>query len=203
MINNLLTHIWFMNFFIDIAKHILYSKRIYRSTSADSILSDLADAIYAIKGIRLGMEIFKSHSIPLFLISWETIVITQIDNVGLHAETCATFTVYRWNWGLTKGLPIIPDIVKQNTCNGANIIHVLETSGNRIGDMYLSRRAEIVLPTSGIDTNVLNTSKSVANAIVDDYIEGNKAAKVYVLHGRPGCGKSTTIRLITQMISAI
>jgi energy-coupling factor transporter ATP-binding protein EcfA2 len=164
------------------------------------MICNLVDAIYSIKGIRLGMEVFRSHSIPLFVLSWETIVTTQIEIMGLHGETCVTFTVYRWNWGFVKGLPIIPDHSQLNSIE-KNTIHILETNGNKTNDMYLKRMVELTLPTIGIDNVILKSSNSVADAIVKDYISGNNAAKVYVLHGRPGCGKSTTLRLITKQLS--
>jgi energy-coupling factor transporter ATP-binding protein EcfA2 len=120
--------------------------------------------------------------------------------VGMHADTCVTFTVYRWNWGSVKGNPIVPDNIQPNV-NHKDTIHILEANGNRADDMYLKRMVELTLPTIGIDTKILKTSTLVADAIVKDYFDGNKAAKCYILHGRPGCGKTTTLRLITKLVS--
>jgi len=193
---------WFLNFLVDIGRHLFYSKRIYRSNScSERTISDLIDAIYSIKGIRLGMEVFRSHSIPLFLMNWETIVITQIEAVGMHGtDTCLTFTVYRWNWGCVQGKPIVPDHIQPNLTQ-KDTIHVLETNGNREADMYLKKMVELTLPLVGIDSQIIKVSKSVADAIVEDYNASSKAAKVYVLHGKPGCGKTTTLRLITKLVS--
>ena len=191
---------WMGYLFVEVVRHFLYSKRVYRSNStSESMIDNLVTALYSIKGIRLGTEVFRSQNIPLFLISWETIVVVQVETIGMQGNMCATFTVYRWNWGAVKGQPIIPDNIQRTV--QADTINILESSGNRAEDMYLKRMTELTLPPNGIDSRILCKSQSVAQAIVDDYNAGGNAAKVFILHGKPGCGKSTTLRLITKLVN--
>lgn len=202
----------FYNFFLNnifqslffVIKNILYTTKIYRSdTVPSSSFRSLISNIHNLNGIKIGTELYQSMSIPLVVLTWNMIVITTIDHIGIHGNINIVITVYNLSFTNNKTLlPVRFINDKKEICNDS--INILEICGNRVTDTYLIETVELTIPFDHIDTIIWNNIKNVVESIIDDY-NNNKSqiSKVYILHGSPGCGKSTTLRILTNKLNGI
>lgn len=186
---------------INIIINLIYSKRVYNYSSARKKTLDVVDALNNLNEpfvLKFGREVFISKSVPLLTLSLDTIAIASCEMS--FTGTVLNVTVYRLKWGKCNGEPLVPDPIKSEINNNdfknrKSIIKVLEKN-NCVSE-------EITIPEYGISNIILKNCYQVASTIIDEFIKGSKCSKTYILHGYPGCGKTTTLRIITNMLEGI
>lgn len=62
---------------------------------------------------------------------------------------------------------------------------------------------ELVLPQQGLPLKVAENSKAVSDLICATFIRNKCCASVYVLHGKPGAGKSISVRMAAHQLGAV
>jgi hypothetical protein len=188
--------------------NLFFVKRVYQSAGMSTDKKTAEEVIHALNQIpnafRLGVEVWHHHMVPALLISREVIAFSKIETAGFHCEKHVSITVYRPRFGKIAGMPLVPDKEPPPLpTKNKGIIRVLEKSSNRDNDEDLTESIERAVPLRGIDHLILSKATSVAEQIFKEFREGHGSARVYVLHGPPGCGKTTTARLLTQMLRGI
>lgn len=209
-LNNLYTpffHVLFstlINFIVFVIKNIFFTVRIYRSdTISNSSFRTLVNNIQNLNGLKFGIETYQTMNLPLVVFAWNTIIITSLDHIGIHGNINVVITSYHLSF--FKYTPLIQDkkVDEENSFKNDSI-NILEICGNRASDTYITETTETTIPFMDMDKNILKNSKDVAESIVNDYNNSSThLSKVYILHGKPGCGKSTTLRIITNMLKGV
>lgn len=195
---NIISSLFSIHFVINIIYNIIYVKRIYNYSSARKKTMDIIDALNELQKpycFKFGREMFHNKSVPLLVLSFETISFATCEMA--FSGMILNIVVYRFRWGDVKGEPLIPDNYSKQILN-EDTIKIIEKT-NR--DSFTSE--EVVIPPYGIPDKIIKRCYKVANTIVDEYKSNMEVSKVYMLHGYPGCGKTTTLRIITGLVKGI
>jgi hypothetical protein len=186
--------------------HALFVKRVYRSSGSSSDRKMAVEVIGALNQIpcafKLGVEVWNQHMVPTMLVSRVAVAVCSVEMTGLYGDKNVVIEVYRPRLGSIGGKPLVPDRPPP-PCEDSDTIQVLERSSNRDDDDGVNETTERVVPLMGLGEEVMRNAEAVASCIVEDYRRGLGSARVYVLHGRPGCGKSSTVRMVTQKVSGV
>ena len=182
---------------------MFFSKRVYKSSVAYKKTIEVVDALNNLdNSIKIGKELFFAKYVPILVISLNTIAYATIIENFRH--TNLVITVYKWKWGKNSSESLIKEECTKQINNTDTIINVIERMSNSYENTVLAMNTEVTIPFNPIQNQkVLQQSTFVAKSIVEDFNKGNNAAKVYVLHGPPGTGKTTTIRLLCNLLDGM
>lgn len=196
---------WLIGIALKMLENALFIKRVYRSSSSHKTTMEAIDALNKLPGaVKFGMEIWQSRMVPAVLIRHDIFAISTVQNEGIHGDAGVTIAVYcSRHWGACRGKPIIPDNNGPKLGTGAKTIEVIEKCSNKNDDTTLVSTTELTLPLCGIDGTILLNSRGVADIITDHYRSGLGSARVYIIHGNPGCGKSTMLRILAENIDGV
>ena len=187
-------------------EHAVFKKRVYRSNNRREIVK-VIDALKAQRGsvLFLGSDTWYTHEVPLIVVGPRLLAVCAVkEGSGYTDHSVLVVTVYRPRWAQKDG-PLVPERSAQVPTN-SEMIEVLEHVGHDGADIGMC--AESALPDElALDKQWAQTAlprmKSVVDVMAKDYYDGGCTARVYVLHGHPGCGKSTTLRMLTRELGGV
>lgn len=79
--------------------------------------------------------------------------------------------------------------------------HVNKISNKSIITLYESEEVEEIAYSDDVDKNIIENSKQIANVICDKMYK-ERRSQIFMLSGPPGCGKTTTARIIAKQLNA-
>lgn len=169
-----------------------FNIRIY--TSEESITRIIAE-IDNKKSYKLGEELMPYGMIPLYMISFNpfTILMTTMSTSLNGSRQPAMWILRNRSVG-----PIIPDMTPALYVD-VDGIQVATYDGD---DGYYTIKHERVVSWR-IPQDVIDIAQKCANMMIDMYMQNKCDNMVYILYGKPGCGKSTCIRLLTKALGAL
>lgn len=193
---------WFLNVLWDIVINTMYERRVYRSISELSATTRILDILSRLQWtLRIGGELLDKHIVPNTLISATGIFAKSVvTTMPLGREVDAVVTVWRPRW-----LPdLMPDPTPAPTPELGNTIKVLERRNNSSDSApKYDLIKELVLPPMGLPLDVATNARVVADLIAKTFHEKGCCASVYVMHGGPGVGKSTAVRIVAHLLHAV
>lgn len=171
----------------DVFRYSIFNVRIYTTDDAIDQVTEKLTSCW-----RFGNELVQGRMIPLYAIGLNpfVIIITNV-SMTMSGERRPVMTVIR---NYSNG-PIIPDVntSDKNACP-KDCICVME-NGQTWG-LTFERTVSRLVPD-----NVVAHATHVAQTIREEHIAASCDNMVFILHGHPGCGKSITLRVLTQHLS--
>jgi hypothetical protein len=182
--------------------NVFCMRRTYRCTSGYNKTLEVLDALILMKALRFGGEPYNNRMAPLLLLAVHPplIAYTSISHTSMTGNAILTIDVIWPRWAKPPfKVDVQPPQVKT-----ANMISVLQCTSNRDENAHeLEEVHELVYPRRGISEQAIQDATTVATAIVDVYKRNECVSAVYVLHGQPGVGKTTAVRILAHMLDAI
>ena len=102
---------------------------------------------------------------------------------------------------LRGSAPVVPEPEADDTDSPNDVITVLEPGSNDMADSYLEEFQQTAID-SDVPEHAAQAAMAAANAMEEAYIKSNRKAKVFILKGSPGCGKSTAVRALALRLNA-
>lgn len=187
---------WCVRLALRLLRHAVLVKRVYRSKANRKMTLDAIDALAKLpRALRIGAESFADRMVPVLLISASAVATGQV-RVEMDGESAVALTVWSPRWAA----PVVSDPKPQAASPGT--ITVLQRVSNRDDRDEMEEFQELAVPARGLPPQALASAHLVADAMADTLNSYDRAATVFVLHGSPGCGKSTAVRLLAKKLDA-
>eukprot|EP00798_Chlamydomonas_sp_ICE-L_P019529 gene19529-26205_t len=147
-------------------------------------------------------ELWHRRQVPRFVILWKGrlpfLIINAItSHMGYNTHNELTAHVV----GLRGSAPVVQEPEADDKNSQEGVITVLEPGSNDVGGSYLEE-----FPQTAIDSDVpaqaAQAAMTAAAVMEDAYIKSKCKAKVFILKGSPGCGKSTAVRALALRLNA-
>lgn len=171
--------------------------KVYRFITDPRYFVVVVDKCKADAKLTLRTVVLHNIVIPTICVSWSFIMQAETIVVGLDADMDVVVTVRRWRW---LG-PIVPLPVRLVATDST--ISVMNTRrANRHGEdhEYMIQIDDESYMYEGVPPQVVEDATYVASEIVRMFKERKCRAFIVVLSGRPGCGKTTTPRIIAKLL---
>ena len=189
---------------------LMVSVRTYSLRDEYVVSIQVLEAIKSVKGSVLTFggikRVADSYNIPELTVSFQCapyfVAYVETLLVGFEAAQYTKIHVYRWRWSPPLS-NADRDAPSKLLVTMDNVIKVLECCSNDVRDVgNLSTFKEIALDDA-MPAEARECAKTAATEIADAYKQGNGKACVFVLHGSPGVGKSSTAREVTRLLNGI
>jgi len=144
---------------------------------------------------RFGATISDSATVPSLLVSLSRAVVITSENVmaNLYSETQVTTKLHVWR------LRCQPPLIEDRSClDRDNVATIKVLRGKR--DVVLTHETAV---KRCVPPGPLANAQSAATKMATMYRESGGEAKVFILHGTPGSGKSITTRVLTQQLNGV
>jgi hypothetical protein len=183
--------------------------RTYRSTDDLTLVHMHLDTINKVAMNRRaiafgGSELLHRRRVPKFVVflmgAKPYLVCNSVDShlggLNQHIEITVHVVAFRGS------PPIIlePDAPTKDDVE-FDVITVLEPGSNDVSDTCLESFEQTAID-SDIPANVAADATAVADVMASEFHASGCKAKVFVLMGRPGCGKSLAVRALTLRLNA-
>ncbi len=157
--------------------------------------------------LKLGARSHNDGTVPRHSFGYWFYIRADTTNSPTHFGTSVNLTITQYNLWFAAPLIKMPQQKKKFSKDADGVIKVLVPDGNNDDDEYTIKRTLVVSPKNKIIPEMLKMCTMVATTIADRYLAGEdtpigKPSRVYILHGLPGCGKSTTVRILAQKLNA-
>lgn len=180
--------------------NIIFIKRIYTSAGEYKFTMNVLDTLSALpRTLRVCEQRMAGRSVPKVLICSRAVVTCDVTLVGLEASPTVHVVIWYFPWA-SKNL-LVPDAEPKSAPEG-HCINVLHRVSNRLDDDgHMTFLHEAVYPVHSMPEAVLQGAMNAATAMRDAFRANQHAGCVFVLHGHPGAGKSTSVRMLTHLLN--
>lgn len=184
-------------FLTTLVSNAVFVRRVYRSASDYRQTINVLDCLSTMHALRLGMELWEGRNVPMLLICRQAFVASEVSILGIRGDASVTITIWRFRWAA----PVLDDPPPKQPPTG-EIIVVLQRQSNKDDESdHLSSVVEKVYPAE-LPRHVVDEASVVARLMADKFTARKGDAIVFVLHGAPGTGKSTALRMLARELNA-
>ncbi|PNH01756.1 hypothetical protein TSOC_012316 [Tetrabaena socialis] len=177
--------------------NLFFDYRVYRSNVDRELTERVLVEVLALRRIiRYGQEVYDGRMVPHLLFARGRVgpcmVATTLGGVGMDGDMELEVKVWHLRWKA----PLVPDPVKKTVVRDGNTLDQLMLSN---GCVRLVTQA--VCDRDAFPPTLFADVSNVARAMHDLVIR-KQYGSVFVLHGHPGVGKSTAVRVLANMLDA-
>eukprot|EP00798_Chlamydomonas_sp_ICE-L_P023200 gene23200-30415_t len=147
-------------------------------------------------------ELWHRRQVPRFVVLWKgRLPFLIINAITSHMGYNTHIELTAYVVGLRGSAPVVQEPEADDKNSQEGVITVLEPGSNDVGDSYLEE-----FPQTAIDSDVpaqaAQAAMTAAATMEDAYIKSKCKAKVFILKGSPGCGKSMAVRALAMRLNA-